>query len=201
MNETKVRQEIEKVIAEVKPGRQYPASKAQLNELEALGLLNLMPANPRIRKIGYADAAAVLTAANDAGQTSAVMNREGEGEEIHTTTSALYNALNETEDSDVEYYGGIMGFVEADETEDDYPAEAPEDVEDEIAEKMHDLQASIIDELSSVMTAGEIVECYGLDESTVRQTIRRGDIPARKSGGTWLVLRSVAEARWGNRAK
>jgi len=54
--------------------------------------------------------------------------------------------------------------------------------------------------IDDVMTAGEIVKCYGLDESTVRQAIRRG-LPARKSGGTWLVLRSVAEARWGSRAK
>jgi hypothetical protein len=52
-------------------------------------------------------------------------------------------------------------------------------------------------ELSDVITAGEARELFGLAEATVRQAINRGQIPHRKSGGTWLILRKHAEARWG----
>jgi hypothetical protein len=51
-------------------------------------------------------------------------------------------------------------------------------------------------ELSAVMTAGEACEKYGLAEATVRQAINRAQIFARKSGGTWLIRRTDAEARW-----
>lgn len=53
--------------------------------------------------------------------------------------------------------------------------------------------------LASVMTAGEAVEEFGLSEAAVRIACQRGSIPARKSGGTWLILRADAEARWGQR--
>lgn len=51
--------------------------------------------------------------------------------------------------------------------------------------------------LNSVMTAAEIAEEFGLSESTVRQAINRNQIAARKSAGTWLVLRKDAEKQWG----
>lgn len=50
--------------------------------------------------------------------------------------------------------------------------------------------------LNDVMTPGEAVEVYHLAEATVRQAINRGQIFARKSGGTWLIRRADAEARW-----
>lgn len=53
--------------------------------------------------------------------------------------------------------------------------------------------------LNAIMTAGEAAEEFGLAESTVRQAINREQIVARKSGGTWLILRKHAEARWGKK--
>ena len=53
--------------------------------------------------------------------------------------------------------------------------------------------------LAAVMTAAEACERYGLEQSTVRQAIRRGELSARKSGKTWLILAEEAEARWGHR--
>jgi len=53
-----------------------------------------------------------------------------------------------------------------------------------------------VNPLADVMTPGEAVEVYALAEATVRQAINRGQIYARKSGGTWLILRADAEARW-----
>jgi hypothetical protein len=50
--------------------------------------------------------------------------------------------------------------------------------------------------LKSVMTVREIAEEYNLNPRGIRATIERGVIPARKSGGTWLVRRKDAEARW-----
>lgn len=52
-------------------------------------------------------------------------------------------------------------------------------------------------QLNTVMTAGEAAEEFNLSESTVRQAINREQIIARKSGGTWLILRKHAEERWG----
>lgn len=51
--------------------------------------------------------------------------------------------------------------------------------------------------LAEIMTPQEIAQVYNLSESTVRVNIHRGKIKARKSGGTWLVRRADAEARWG----
>lgn len=55
---------------------------------------------------------------------------------------------------------------------------------------------SIESELTSVMTATEVAEAYGITERTVRQSCERGYIPARQSGKTWLIRRRDAEARW-----
>lgn len=48
-----------------------------------------------------------------------------------------------------------------------------------------------------VMTAREVAGHYGLALITVRQAIRRGTLPARKSGGVWLIERREAAARFG----
>lgn len=53
--------------------------------------------------------------------------------------------------------------------------------------------------LETVMTAAEVAEVYNVDPATVRQTIARGAINARKSGATWLILRSAADSFWGYR--
>lgn len=55
------------------------------------------------------------------------------------------------------------------------------------------------------LSASEIASKYGLATATVRQAINRavasGKTPtwARKSAGTWLIERSEADRRWGNR--
>lgn len=54
-----------------------------------------------------------------------------------------------------------------------------------------------VDELNEVMTAGEVVEQYSLSDAAVRVAISRGQIRARKSGGTWLLRRVDVEAKWG----
>lgn len=53
--------------------------------------------------------------------------------------------------------------------------------------------------LDQVITAGEAVELYNLSPSAVRKACQRGQIPARKSGSTWLILREDAEKEWGHR--
>lgn len=54
--------------------------------------------------------------------------------------------------------------------------------------------------LESVMTASEVADTYDIANATVRQTIARGAIRARKSGSTWLILRSDAERFWNRNA-
>jgi hypothetical protein len=54
-------------------------------------------------------------------------------------------------------------------------------------------EAKILDE---IMTAQEVAEVFSLNESTVRVNIHRGNLPARKSAGIWLIRRIDAENRW-----
>jgi excisionase family DNA binding protein len=51
----------------------------------------------------------------------------------------------------------------------------------------------------SEMTVKEIAGEFGVDESTVREAAKKGWIPARKSGATWLIHKRDAYARWGER--
>ncbi len=53
--------------------------------------------------------------------------------------------------------------------------------------------------LEAVMTVKEIAETYGVSPFTVHDAIRHGWLPARRSGGTYLIRRRDAEARWGGR--
>lgn len=53
------------------------------------------------------------------------------------------------------------------------------------------------DILNQAMTAGEVVELYGFSEGAVRKAIRDNRIPARRSGGTWLVSRADVYELWG----
>jgi uncharacterized protein (DUF433 family) len=47
------------------------------------------------------------------------------------------------------------------------------------------------------MTASEVSLRYGISPQAVRQAAGTGQIPARKSGATWLIKRRDAEAKWG----
>lgn len=53
------------------------------------------------------------------------------------------------------------------------------------------------DPLTEVMTTKEAETEFGLKTSTAKKAAQRGSIPARKSGGTWLIRRVDAQARWG----
>jgi excisionase family DNA binding protein len=53
--------------------------------------------------------------------------------------------------------------------------------------------------LNEIITTSEAAERYNLDDSTPKKAAQEGAIPARKSGGTWLIRREDAEARWGKR--
>lgn len=55
------------------------------------------------------------------------------------------------------------------------------------------------EQLNAVMTSTEIAQRYGIDDSGVRHMILRGSLRGRKAGNAWLVLRSDAEERWGDR--
>ena len=52
---------------------------------------------------------------------------------------------------------------------------------------------------SDLMTVNEVANTYGLQAGTVRRSIHKGYINARKSGALWLIRRADAEARWGKR--
>jgi excisionase family DNA binding protein len=58
-----------------------------------------------------------------------------------------------------------------------------------------------IDDLRDDMTTTEVAETYGITDATVRQTIARGAVTARKSGGIWLIRRIDAEEHWGQLAE
>jgi excisionase family DNA binding protein len=51
-----------------------------------------------------------------------------------------------------------------------------------------------------MMTTSEVAETFGINDRTVREAIDKGWIKARKSGGTWLIRRQDAEARWGKKS-
>lgn len=51
-------------------------------------------------------------------------------------------------------------------------------------------------ELDRVMVITEAAELAGVGETAVRNAIHRGTFTARKSAGTWLVLRSDVMKRW-----
>lgn len=66
-----------------------------------------------------------------------------------------------------------------------------------ISAKMKKKQChGVVFELECVLTAQEAAYIYGLSTATVRNAIKRGSIPGRKSAGTWLIRREDADKRW-----
>ncbi len=55
--------------------------------------------------------------------------------------------------------------------------------------------------LDAVMTAAAVATEYHISDRTVREAIQQGWIEALKSGGTWLIRRADADARWGDRKR
>ena len=54
-------------------------------------------------------------------------------------------------------------------------------------------------DLGDVMTTSEAADEFGIEQITVVKNIERGNIAARKSGGTWLIRRIDAQGRWGKK--
>jgi len=52
------------------------------------------------------------------------------------------------------------------------------------------------DVLNAVMTIKEVSDVFGPEVSTVRKACLSGELPARKSGSTWLIRRVDAEKRF-----
>ncbi len=54
--------------------------------------------------------------------------------------------------------------------------------------------------INDVITAGEAAHLFGQQEDTIRKACQRakanGETWCRRSGGTWLLLRSEAARRW-----
>jgi len=59
--------------------------------------------------------------------------------------------------------------------------------------------AGVDDVLSAVISAAGAAQLFHIDPRTVRDAIENGKLDALKSGGTWLIRRADAEARWGKR--
>jgi excisionase family DNA binding protein len=95
-----------------------------------------------------------------------------------------------------------------------YAADHPAEIEDEIASAESIANSAIRSEWQirleqsvnlrqrhaaedQEMTTAEVAALYGLSDATVRQAILRGALPARKSGGTWLIRARDAKDRWG----
>ena len=66
-----------------------------------------------------------------------------------------------------------------------------------IREKYPSIQDVLDGKLKLIMTPREISEEFGVTVEAVYQAVRRGTLRHRKSGGTILILRADAQARWG----
>lgn len=69
----------------------------------------------------------------------------------------------------------------------------------EIEKLKEERQAAGGEGLSDVLTPPAVAQTYNLSPRTVRDAIEHGWIPAHKVGGTWLIRREDAAARWGDR--
>jgi hypothetical protein len=95
MNSIKAQQIITHIIAEQQKQqvtrKQYPVAKHQINTLETLGILNLMPA-----KFGYTDAAKVIDAAqNKLPAFSWSVTDGADYDAIGSSNNPLFVAINE----------------------------------------------------------------------------------------------------------
>lgn len=103
MNTEAIRTEIEKIVSDnrnkLRGARQYPVSKVVQAELEELGIFQFIPQWMNRGYVGLSDAKAVLAAAKQAKNTSAVFNAYGEGDDVETPESELHRLLNEQPES------------------------------------------------------------------------------------------------------
>lgn len=65
---------------------------------------------------------------------------------------------------------------------------------------MNDIEESYIANLNDIVTPREVHDfADSVSVQAIMEACRKGYIDARKSGGTWLMRRSDAVARWGLR--
>jgi len=106
------------------------------------------------------------------------------------------------------YYYDHQAEIDAILAEEDALIEAASDpVRDaELRERAHEVARRKYEETlasgraeSAELTVIAVAQTYNLDTATVRRAAIDGDIPARKSGATWLITVAAAHARWGYR--
>jgi excisionase family DNA binding protein len=106
-------------------------------------------------------------------------------EELNLSLSEIYAALS--------YYHSHREVIEEDiRREKEYVEESPNVIHVDVDELVEG-------DLKLVMTPQEIAEEFGITPDAVYQTVRRGAIPHRRSGGTILIRRWDAERQWRNR--
>lgn len=205
MNTDKVQQIINKIVEDYRSANgkyarnQHAASKKHIARAQELGILEFIPNMPYGKEIGNTEIQLILQAADDSG--TAVMNAYGEGEE--TSKSELYKAIHEVvvetpeptdEDEEFPFDTDLDELIDEVSTLAD--AEWLAEKQAEYDQEMRGMSEADAYELNAVMTAAEVVETYGLSPAAVRLAISRGQIPARKSAGTWLINRSIADKMW-----
>jgi len=72
-----------------------------------------------------------------------------------------------------------------------------------VARRLADYLETVVDakngdDLFAIITIAEAADITGVSVQNIRASIGRGAIPARKSGGTWLLRRADVVARWGD---
>jgi hypothetical protein len=187
--------------------RQYTVGKAQQMVLDVLGwtATGSSDADQQFEKIGIVVTAKregrsvvpqiVVKARTGGGMDYSAGYGEGYSANLYRKlTVAEYETIkqwivklpsNSVETAEVE--------PELDETEYVPELDETDRIEAELADRQRE-------RLNEVMTASEVAQEFGLAEATVRQAINRGQVFARKSAGTWLVLRGDAEYQWSKRS-
>lgn len=148
--------------------------------------------NEFLAESDYAQAVKAMCDARDELNSGAVNFQSiGERYAIESDYTNADDAWEHAISNDLQIIEALRGL------DTDERASAAEDFGQGFADVLQAEKAEIEEELNTVMTAAEAAETFELAEATVRQAINRGQIPARKSAGTWLIRREDAEKKWG----
>lgn len=208
----KIRSEIQALTAN-NHYRQYPASKAQLARLSDLGLTGLMPdrfLGGGRYGIGYADAEAVLRAAEDAGGTTGGWTPDGDGDVVRSGASALYRLLHAEPEDDAP----DLDDDPDDDPEEDYEADPADEALDRLIDEVAEIeqrrfemeQAAIVEE--QMRREAELDELRPLSEfahlakpATLRRAAWQGRLVAEKIGRDWFTSEREVRRFLDNRRK
>jgi uncharacterized protein (DUF433 family) len=135
---------------------------------------------PRIagRRIGVHEIAA-LHLRHGAALDDLASNYNLSPAQIHAALAYYYDHRDE-----IDPILARIEALEADHVDNDREAELRSMVEARLAQRGRD------------MTVTEIATEFGISPQAVRKACEMGWLPARKAGGTWLIRREDAEARW-----